>query len=123
MSDQRQRYHGESTMPARSGQHGSSGTYVAPEHAGPDHGAALEPLSAVRLAMRIALSVVLGLLGLLDVVRVVQIAVGMASAPSGSAASDGVGALVVTVFLVAVVLAYPVINLVRLVRARRAGQR
>jgi hypothetical protein len=94
----------------RGGQYGMGIPYEAPTA-----GDAADPDSPTRagIALRIVLSVVLGVLGLWAVVRLVLV---VFTAPDSQTLW---GAFAGTAVLAAVLLFYPVANVVRLVRSRR----
>ena len=94
----------------RGGQYGSGIPYEAPTA-----GAAVDEIPPTRagIVLRVVLSVVLGVLGLWALVRLVLVPV---QAPDPQTAW---GSFAGTAVLAAVLLFYPVANVVRLVRAHR----
>lgn len=120
----RQQYHGDPTAMARSVQHGNSGTYIAPEIAGPDHGEPLTPLAPGHLVVRVVVSALLAAIGLFDLCTalggIVVAIVASVRPHTHLGTSDSPVALVVLLLLAAALLTYPVINVVRWARWRRA---
>lgn len=97
--------------------------YQPPERV-PYHGAAVpEPSSTGRIVWRGLLSLVLGVLGVAALVRMVMTIVAMvvlAWHPDGGPGWGSLwGSLVVSAFVAALLLFWPVANLVAAVRARR----